>query len=97
MERLTVVSDTFLLALNLDIVGDAKLAYKVKLPEQMRTIHPVFHISLLEPYCENKWEGRAQVPPPPDEIEGELKYEVKEILDSKVVRGKLLYLVDWVG
>jgi hypothetical protein len=81
----------------LDIVGDGKLAYKLELPERMRQIHPVFHVSLLEPYHENQWEGRVQPPPPPEEIEGELEYEVKEILDSKVVRGKLKYLVDWVG
>jgi hypothetical protein len=26
-----------------------------------------------------------------------LEYEVKEILDSKIVHGKLRYYVDWVG
>jgi hypothetical protein len=31
------------------------------------------------------------------EVKGELEYEVKEIVDSKVVRGKLQYHVDWVG
>ena len=81
----------------LDIVGEGKLAYKLELPERMHQIHPVFHVSLLEPYHENHWEGQVQPPPPPDEIEGELEYEVREVLNSKIVRGKLKYLVDWVG
>ena len=81
----------------LGIIGDSKLAYKLELPRRMRQIHPVFHVSLLEPYRENQWEGRVQPAPPPEEIEGELEYEVKGILDSKIVRGKLKYLVDWIG
>ena len=81
----------------LGIIGDSKLAYKLELPRHMRQIHPVFHVSLLEPYRENQWEGRVQPAPPPEEIEGELEYEVKGILDSKIVRGKLKYLVDWIG
>src|ERR1700686_2536086 len=60
-------------------------------------IHPVFHVSLLEQYCLNVLPGRTQPPPPPEEIEGELEYEVEKVLDSKMVQGKLLYLVDWVG
>ena len=79
-----------------EVVGQGKLAYRLLLPPQMR-IHPVFHVSLLEPYWENRFAGRIQEPPPPDEIEGELEYEVKEILDSKFVRGRLKYLVEWEG
>ena len=30
-------------------------------------------------------------------VANELEYEVKEILDSKLVRGKLQYYVDWKG
>ena len=81
----------------LEIVGDGKLAYRLELPAQMGRTHPVFHASLLEPHRENPWVGRVQEPPPPDEVEGELEYEVQEILDSKLARGKLMYLVDWVG
>ena len=81
----------------MEIVGDGKLAYRLELPAQMGRTHPVFHASLLEPHCENPWKGRVQEPPPPDEVEGELEYEVREILDSKLARGKLMYLVDRVG
>jgi hypothetical protein len=81
----------------LQVVGESKLAFKLELPPRMR-IHPVFHVSLLEPYRENTIEGRIQPPPPPpDEINGELEYEVKEILDSKVVCGNLQYYIDWEG
>jgi hypothetical protein len=38
-----------------------------------------------------------QEPSPPVEVEGELEYEVRGVLDSKVDRGRLFYLVDWVG
>ena len=81
----------------LGVVGDGKMAYRLELPAHMGKIHPVFHVSLLEPYHENKWEGRVQELPPLEEIEGKLEYEVEEILDSKIVRGKLKYLVNWVG
>ena len=60
-------------------------------------VHPVFHVSLLEPYRESILPGRVQEPPLPVEVEGELEYEVEKILDSRIERRKLKYLVDWVG
>jgi hypothetical protein len=80
----------------LKVIGESKLAYKLELPKHMR-IHPVFHVSLLEPYHANILPGREQPEPPPEEIEGEEEWEVKEVLDSKIVRGRLRYLVDWEG
>ena len=41
--------------------------------------------------------GRVQEAVPQVEVEEELEWEAKEILDSKVERGKLLYFVDWAG
>src|SRR5579859_5951294 len=79
-----------------EIVGESKLVCHLQLPPQMR-IHPVFHVSLLELYKESRFAGRTQARPPPMEVEGELKYEVKEIVDLKVVRGKLQNHVEWVG
>ena len=78
------------------IVGESKIAYRLTLPPQMH-IHPVFHVSLLEPYHPSHLPGRQQAEPPPVEVEGQLEYEVKEILDSKVSNGRLMYYVDWEG
>jgi hypothetical protein len=79
-----------------EIVGESKLTYQLQLPPQMK-VHPVFHISLLDSYTANPFEGRVQEAPPPVEVEGEQEWEVKEVLDSKIVRGKLRYYVDWEG
>jgi hypothetical protein len=80
----------------LECVGESKMAFKLELPHTMR-IHPVFHVSLLTPHRANTLPGRVVPPPPPIVVEGQEEYEVQEILDSKIVRGKLRYLVDWVG
>src|SRR5438445_8304131 len=73
----------------------------LKLPDTMHSVHPVFHPSQLEPSAPNTIPNRVQAPPPPVEIDGKLKYEIMEILDSKVDRRRqhcqLLYLVCWSG
>ena len=56
-------------------------SYKLNLPASM-TIHNIFHISLLEPYEDNKFPSQIQTPPPPIEIDGEPEYELEEIIDS---------------
>ena len=67
----------------------------------MRSIHPVFHVSQLEPATPNSIPGRVQTPPPPIEVNTEPEYEISEILDSKVDQRRwtcqLLYLVRWAG
>jgi hypothetical protein len=60
-------------------------------------IHPVFHVTLLDPYQESNIPGRAQVPAPPVIIEEEIEYEVEAILDSKISRRRSMYLVKWKG
>ena len=69
----------------LEVVEDKKIAYWLELLAHIGKIYPVFHIFLLKPYHENKWEGRVQKSLPLEEIEGELEYEVEEILNSKIV------------
>ncbi|MBW0471888.1 hypothetical protein O181_011603 [Austropuccinia psidii MF-1] len=66
------------------------------LPPQA-SIHPVFHISLLEPVKTSTIPNRHQEPPPPIIIEEEEEWEVSQILDSKLKRRKLWYLVEWKG
>jgi hypothetical protein len=50
----------------------------------MQAIHPVYHVSMLESAPPNTILSYAQEPPPPVKIEGELKYEIEAILDSKI-------------
>jgi hypothetical protein len=69
-----------------------KVAYRLDLPSSIK-IHPVFHVYLLEPYRESTIPGRLQVPPYPIEIDGEEEFKVSEILDSRINRRKLEYLV----
>jgi hypothetical protein len=73
-------------------VGDA--AYQLQLPRSMR-IHPVFHVSLLEPFRPNDIPGRVQDPPPPVVVDDHEEFEAQEVLDSRTRRGKLQYLVHW--
>jgi hypothetical protein len=70
------------------------VAYRLELPPTMK-IHPVFHVSLLQPVS-SAYRVDA-VPPPPIVIDESLEYEVSQILDSRIRRNKLEYLVDWKG
>ncbi|MBW0539339.1 hypothetical protein O181_079054 [Austropuccinia psidii MF-1] len=72
-------------------------SYHLKLPSQRKSIHPVFHISLLEPVKTSTITNRHQEPPPAIIIEEEDQWEVSQILDSKLKIGKLWYLVEWKG
>ncbi len=58
------------------------LAYRLELPASM-WIHPVFHVSLLQPYRE---DGRVQPPPLPFYVGKQLAYTADRILDHKAVR-----------
>ena len=71
-------------------------SFRLDLPPAMH-IHPVFHVSLLEPHVANKFPGRIQLTPHPIQVDGFPEFEVRAILDSKIRRRKLLYFVDWVG
>lgn len=71
-------------------------SYKLELPHTMR-IYPVFHTNLLEPYKEDPIEGRTPVPPPPVIIDEHQEYVVEEIIDSRIYRNALQYLVHWKG
>ena len=77
------------------------LSYKIQLPDYLRRIHPVFHVSQLEPSYPNPIPNRTQTPPPPIEVEGEVEYLVAEVLDSKLDRRfkrcPLRYFVRWSG
>ena len=72
--------------------------YRLELPTQW-SIHPVFHINLLTPYCKTITHGANYQCPPPDLVDNAEEYEVKKILDSQLFgrRWRLQYLVKWKG
>ena len=75
-------------------------SFTLQLPDTFQGVHPVFHVSMLEPAFPNEIPNRVQSPPPLVNIEGELEYEISEIVDSKINKCqscKLLYLVRWLG
>jgi hypothetical protein len=84
-----------------------ELSFRLKLPDTMR-VHDVFHVSLLEPHVANDIDGRIVPPPPPvffpdsnredeDDQVGHVEYEVSKILDKRIRRKKVQYLVEWLG
>ena len=83
------------------IAKPGKQSFTLRLPDSMRAVHPVFHVSQLKISDPNEIPNRIQPPPPPIVIEGEPEFEISEILDSKVDNRrrtcKLLYLVRWSG
>ena len=73
----------------------------LRLQDNLRAVHPVFHVSMLEPATLSMIPNRVQPPPSPVFIDGEPEFEITEILNSKVDQHrhncKLLYLVCWTG
>ena len=66
----------------------------------MRSIHPIFHVSMLEPSAPNEFLNRTETPPLPVIINRETEFEISEILDSKIDKHhncRLQYLVKWSG
>ena len=66
----------------------------------MQSVHAVFHVSMLEPTTLNTFSKRIQPVPAPVIIDGEPKYEISQIVDSKIDcwwACKLLYKVIWLG
>jgi len=72
-------------------------AYKLELQATVR-IHPVFHISLLEPTASTEpIPEHQQTPPPPVVIQEQQEWEVEKILDSRRHRNQIQYRVKWTG
>jgi hypothetical protein len=62
-----------------------KLAYQLDLPPAMSRLHPVFNVSLLEPWHEPTPESefRPSAIQIPDDIANGVRYEVEGILEHK--------------
>jgi len=58
--------------------------FTLRLPEELRSVHPVFHVSMLEPHTPSAIPNRTELPPAPVEVEGDLEYEIAEILSTKI-------------
>ena len=75
-------------------------SFTLRLPATIR-IHPVFHVSQLEPEDPNTFQDREQPPPPPLIVDGKPEYLIERIIDSKYNRTRrrcqLSYHVKWVG
>ena len=72
-----------------------KQAYKLQLPEKWK-IHPVFHVSLLEPHRRRPGEDPANHAEPVLLESGE-EWEVEEVLDKRKRWKNDWYLVKWKG
>jgi len=82
------------------IAQSGTLLFTLHLPESMCSVHPVFHVSMLEPVTSNTFSKRIQLVPAPVIIDGEPKYEISQIVDSKIdcqQACKLLYKMIWLG
>ena len=60
------------------------ISFTLHLPHSMRGIHPIFHVSMLEPSIPNEFPNQTETLPPPVIINGEIEFEISEILDSKI-------------
>src|SRR6266481_7672490 len=73
----------------------------LQLPDSLRAVHLVFHVSMLEPVFPNPIPDCVQPPPPPILVNDEPEFEISKILDSKINNHqhacKLLYLIRWTG
>ena len=74
--------------------------FTLRLPSSMRAIHPVFHVSMLEPSTPNPFPAREAIPEPPVILDREPEYKILEILNSKIDKHRkcrLQYLVRLTG
>ncbi|QRW26690.1 Retrotransposable element Tf2 protein [Rhizoctonia solani] len=70
-------------------------AYRLRLPDTLK-IHNVFYVGLLSKVHKSPSQPFPERPPP-ETIEGEEEYKVKQIIDSKRQWGKWFYLIKWKG
>jgi hypothetical protein len=63
------------------------VVFQLELPHQWK-VHNVFHASLLTPYIETELHEPNYPKPPPDILEGDLEFEVEQIVGSRRVGKK---------
>ena len=71
--------------------------FRVQLPPNSRH-HPIVNVDAMKPYSEGRELRRHR---PPDVLlnpeTGEQEYEVEEVLDKKLIRGRPHYLIKFKG
>lgn len=79
----------------------SEVTFRLKWPDRLNKIHPVFHASKLVPYTQSEIPGQKPVLPPPEMINGHKEWEVESIESVRTRRycnkTKLQYLVKWRG
>lgn len=73
------------------------LVYKLCLPSYLSRLHPVFHVSLLEPYNSNPEFHAPSDPFPFGLAEDSTPLVIKAILDSRKLGQRYEYRVSWQG
>jgi len=74
--------------------------YKLQLPPEYSTTHPMFHAKRLKPAIDNDndlFPARAMPKPPPVIDEADDKYEIEYIRDHRDTARGRQYLVHWLG
>jgi hypothetical protein len=72
-------------------------AYRLALPSKYSRLHNVFSVQLLEPYHRHEPDNDDLLLPMPDLEDPEDEWEVEEILDKRIRKNVIQYLVKWVG
>uniref|UniRef100_A0A803K8U7 Integrase catalytic domain-containing protein n=1 Tax=Xenopus tropicalis TaxID=8364 RepID=A0A803K8U7_XENTR len=73
-----------------DIINPSSV--RLVLPPELK-ISNTFHVSLLKPAR----VVRQHSPPPPVLVDGQSEYEIQKIIDSRLSRGGLQFLIHWKG
>src|SRR5882757_9849343 len=73
-------------------------AYQIQLPASWTRIHPVFNEVLLTPVDNPQFVQQIELEPlGPIDMEGELEYEVEEVVSSRKRGRGIQYLIKWKG
>jgi hypothetical protein len=75
-----------------EVVGSQ--AYRLALPQQYSRLHDVFPVQLLEEY---HFRDQHEMMPIPELEDDPEEYEIEEIRDKRMIKGKAHYLIKWVG